>query len=185
VTPTVVYSMGVSLDGYIVDADGRFDWAAPDEEVHRFANEEARGTGAQLYGRRLYEVMRAWETIDEHSDVSEPEIEFAALWKQTPKYVFSNTLERVGDEYTLVRGDIAEAVKRLKEQHDGDLAVGGAGLAASFMRLGLIDEYRLLVNPVIVGGGTPFFPEGLDRIDLRLVETRTFASGVVHLRYER
>jgi dihydrofolate reductase len=181
--PSVVYSMGVSLDGFIADAGGNLDWSAPDEELHRFHNEQSRGMGADLYGRRLYETMRAWETIDESWPVSEPEIEFAAIWKQTPKYVFSNTLERVDDGFTLVRGDVAEAVAGLRERHDGDLAVGGAGLAASFMRLGLIDEYRPLVHPVIVGGGTPFFPPGADRIDLRLAETRTFGSGVVYLRF--
>jgi dihydrofolate reductase len=185
VTSNLIYSFGVSLDGFIAGPDGKFDWAAPDEELHRFHNEQARQLGAQLYGRRLWEVMRSWETRAEEPSVTEAELEFARIWKATPKVVFSRTLERVEGNARLVREGVAEEVARLKQEAEGDLAVGGAGLASTCMRLGLIDEYALFVNPVVVGGGTPFFPSLDERIDLELVETRTFPSGVVQLSYRR
>jgi dihydrofolate reductase len=181
----VIYSMGVSLDGFITGPDGEIDWSAPDEELHRFHNEQAREMGAHLYGRRLYEVMTYWETADESRPAPEHELEFARIWKATPKVVFSRTLERVEGNASLVRDHIAEEVARLKEQPGKDLAVGGAGLAATFMKLGLIDEYRPFVHPVVLGGGTPYFPPLDERINLQLVETRTFCSGVVYVRYQR
>ena len=175
--------MGVSLDGFIAGPDGEIDWSAPDEELHRFHNQQARETGAHLYGRRLYETMSPWETADERPSAPEPVLEFARIWKDTPKIVFSRTLEKVEGNARLVRGDASQEVARLKEQPGGDLAVGGAGLASTFIQLGLIDEYRLFVSPVVLGAGTPYFP-GLDeRLELALVETRTFASRVVYLRY--
>jgi dihydrofolate reductase len=178
----LVYSMGVSLDGYIVGADGKFDWAAPDEELHRFHNEQAREVGAQLYGRRLYETMLFWDTIDDSA--GEVMAEFARIWKQTPKIVFSSTLDRVeGSLTTLAGDDPVTTATRLKEEDGGELAVGGAGLASTLIEAGLVDEYRLFVNPVIVGGGTPFFPPLDHRIGLELVETRTFGSKVAYLRY--
>jgi len=179
----LIYSMGVSLDGFIAGPDGEIDWSAPDEELHRFHNQQARETGAHLYGRRLYETMSPWETADERPSAPEPVLEFARIWKDTPKIVFSRTLEKVEGNARLVRGDASQEVARLKEQPGGDLAVGGAGLASTFIQLGLIDEYRLFVSPVVLGAGTPYFP-GLDeRLELALVETRTFASRVVYLRY--
>jgi dihydrofolate reductase len=179
----LIYSMGVSLDGFIAGPDGEIDWSAPDEELHRFHNEQTRETGAHLYGRRLYEEMTYWETAEENRSAPDYEIEFARIWKETPKIVFSRTLEKVEGNARLVRDNVAEEVARLKEQPGKDIAMGGAGLAATFMRLGLIDEYRLFVNPVVLGGGTPYFPPLDDRINLRFVETRTFGSRVVYLRY--
>jgi dihydrofolate reductase len=181
----VIYSMGVSLDGFIAGPDGDIGWSAPDEELHRFHNEQARGTGAQLCGRRLYEVMRYWETAEEDNpSAPEHELEFARIWRDTPRRVFSRTLEQAEGGAELVRTSIAEEVARLKEQPGGDIGVGGAGLAASCMTLGLIDEYRLFVYPVVLGGGTPYFPALDVRIKLRLAETRTFRSEVVYVRYE-
>jgi dihydrofolate reductase len=179
----LIYSFGVSLDGFIAGPKGELDWSAPDEELHRFHNEQARELGAHLCGRRLFETMLPWETYEEENP-SGPEhmIEFARIWKATPKIVFSRTLDSVEGNAALVRGDVAEEVARLKEQPGRDLSVGGAGLASTCMRLGLIDEYRLFVSPVVVGGGTPFFPALDERIELELVETRTFGSRVVYLR---
>jgi dihydrofolate reductase len=180
----LIYSFGVSLDGFIAGPDGGIDWSAPSEELHRFHNQQARELGAQLYGRRLWEVMRAWETWeDDRPSAPEAELEFARIWKETPKIVFSRTLEKVEGNATLVREDAAEEVARLKEQPGKDLAVGGAELASSLMKAGLIDEYGLFVNPVVLGGGTPFFPALDERINLELVETRDFGSRVVYLRY--
>jgi dihydrofolate reductase len=180
----LIYSMGVSLDGFIAGPDGEIDWSAPDEELHRFHNQQARETGAHLYGRRLYEVMTPWETVDEKSSVPEYELEFARIWKDTLKIVFSKTLEKVEGNARLVRDSAAEEVAKLKAQPGKHLAVGGAGLASTFMKLGLIDEYRLFVSPVVLGGGTPYFPALDERINLELVETRTFGSRVVYVRYQ-
>jgi dihydrofolate reductase len=179
----LIYSFGVSLDGFIAGPDGGFAWAKPDDELHRFHNEQARALGAHLYGRRLYETMVGWETVDEDPSAPEPMLEFARIWKATPKIVFSTTLERVEGNARLVRDGAGEEVARLKEEPGGDLAVGGAGLASTFIKLGLVDEYRLFVNPVVVGGGTPYFPSLDERIDLELVETREFGSRVVYVRY--
>ena len=181
----LIYSMGVSLDGFIAGPDGENDWSAPDEELHRFHNQQARETGADLYGRRLYEVMIPSETADEKPSAPEHELEFARIWKDTPKIVFSRTLEKVEGNARLVREGAAEEVARLKAEPGKDLAVGGAGLASTFMKLDLIDEYRLFVSPVILGGGTPYFPALEERINLELVETRRFGSRVVYLRYQR
>jgi dihydrofolate reductase len=181
----LIYSFGVSLDGFIAGPDGTFDWARPDEELHRFHNEQARELGAHLYGRRLYETMVIWETVDQDPSAPEQMLEFAEIWKATPKIVFSTTLEKVEGNARLVRDGAGEEVARLKEEPGGDLAVGGAGLASTLIKLGLVDEYRLFINPVVVGGGTPFFPRLDERIDLELVETRTFGSRVVYVRYAR
>jgi dihydrofolate reductase len=179
----LIYSMGVSLDGFIARPDGSFDWSAPDEELHRFHNQQTRELGAHLCGRRLYETMVYWATVDENSSAPEHELEFARVWKSLPKIVFSTTLEKVEGNARPARDGLAEEVAELKRQPGKDLAVGGAGLAAGCIELGLIDEYRLFVSPVAVGGGTPFFPALAQLIDLELVETRTFGSRVVYLRY--
>ena len=181
----LIYSMGVSLDGFIAGPNGEIDWGAPDEERHRFHNEETRELGAHLCGRRLYEEMLYWETAHEKPGISETELEFARIWKNLPKIVFSNTLEKVEGNARLARDGVAEEVAELKEQPGKDLAVGGAGLASTLIELGLIDEYRLFVSPVVLGGGTPYFPALQERIDLELVETRTFGSRVVYVRYRR
>jgi dihydrofolate reductase len=173
----------VSLDGFI-ERDGEFGWAAPDQEEHEFYNEQARQIGVELYGRRLYELMNAfWPTADE--DPANPEFvrEFSRIWKATPIIVFSTTLDSVSGNATLATGSPVDEVRRLKALPGKDIAVGGATLAASLIPHGLIDEYRLLVHPTLAGGGTPFFPELAKTVPLRLIETRTFGSGVVYLRY--
>ena len=181
----VIYSMGVSLDGFIAGPDGDIGWSAPDEELHRFHNEQARELGAHFCGRRLYEAMLPWETVERSPSAGEPELEFAGIWKALPKIVFSGTLEKVEGNARLATDGVAEEVARLKAQPGKDLAVGGAGLASAFAEMGLIDEYRLFVSPVVLGGGTPYFPALDERIELELVETRTFGSRVVYLRYRR
>ena len=184
-TRQLIYSMGVSLDGFIAGPDGEIDWSAPDEELHRFHNQQALETGAYLYGRRLYETMRYWETAEQQPSAPAHVLEFARIWKDTPKIVFSKTLEHVEGNARLVRDGVAEEVAKLKEQPGRKLAVGGAGLASTFMKLGLIDEYRLFVSPVALGGGTPYFPALDERINLELIETQTFGSRVVYVRYRR
>jgi dihydrofolate reductase len=179
----VIYSMGVSLDGFVAGPNGEIDWSAPDEELHRFHNQQMLEMGVHFCGRRLYEVMTYWETAGEDPSLAEHELEFASIWKNLPKIVFSTTLEKVQGNARLVRDGVAEEVAKLKEQAGKDLAVGGAGLASAVIKLGLIDEYRLFVSPVVLGGGTPYFPAVEERIDLELVETQTFASRVVYLRY--
>ena len=181
----VIYKMTVSLDGFIAGPNGEIDWSAPDEDLHRFHSEQTREMGAHLCGRRLYEEMVYWETADENPSAAEYELEFARIWKEQPKIVFSKTLEKVEGNASLVRDGVAEEVARLKEQSGKDLSVGGAGLASTFIKLGLIDEYRLFVSPVVLGGGTPYFPVLDERINLELVETRTFGSRVVDVRYRR
>jgi dihydrofolate reductase len=181
----LIYSIGVSLDGFIAGPGGEFDWSAPDEELHRFHNEQTRELGAHLMGRRLYEVMVYWETADQQPSISEPELEFARIWQGLPKIVFSNTLEEVEGNARLATEGVAEELAKLREQPGKDLGIGGAGLASTAMKLDLIDEYRLFISPVIVGGGTPYFASLDERIDLELVETRTFGSRVVYLRYRR
>src|SRR5687768_9946439 len=141
----LIYSMGVSLDGFIAGPDGEIDWSAPDEELHRFHNQQTRELGAHLCGRRLYEVMAFWETADQNPSAAEHELEFARIWKDLPKIVFSKTLTNVAGNARLVRDGAAEEVARLKEQPGGDLAVGGAGLASAFIESGLVDEFRLFV----------------------------------------
>ena len=175
----LIYSMGVSLDGFIAGPGGEIAVPAPDAEVHRFHNDEGRELTAHLCGRRLYEVMSFWDAFDEDDpSAPEPEREWAAIWKALPKVVFSTTLETVGPNARLAEGTVEEEVARLT----GDVAVGGAGLAAACVDL--IDEFRPVVHPVVAGGGTPFFPRGV-KLGLRLLETRTFSSGVVALRYGR
>jgi dihydrofolate reductase len=180
----VTYSMGVSLDGYIVGPDGRFDWAAPDEEIFRFVTDEIREVGVHLLGRRLYETMLYWETADQDPSLDDAMLEWAALWKALPRVVFSTTLSEVRGNARLASDGLAEEIERLRaEPGKGDIAIGGASLAAEAAASGLIDEYRTRVYPVLVGGGIPYFPRSERRVELELVETRTFGSGVVHLRH--
>jgi dihydrofolate reductase len=173
--------MGVSADGYIAGPDGKFDWSRPDEELHRFHNEQARTLAGHLLGRRLYETMLFWETAE--NDPSDIMREFALIWQALPKVVFSRTLDSVeGANARLARDDLRTELTALQESVGGHVAVGGAGLAAEAARLDLIDEYRVFVNPVAVGGGIPFFPRD-HRVDMELVETRTFSSRVMYMRY--
>jgi dihydrofolate reductase len=181
---SVTYSMNVSLDGYIVGPDGGFDWTAPDAEVFGFWIDEIRQVGVHLLGRRLYETMLYWETAEQEQTLDEAELEWAAIWKALPKVVFSTTLSAVQGTARLVSGGLAEELERLRaEPNSGEIAIGGATLAAEVAAAGLVDEYRAMVYPVLVGGGVPFFPRDERRVDLELVETRGFSSGVVYLRY--
>jgi dihydrofolate reductase len=183
--PKLIFSMALSLDGYIAGPAGEGDWAGPSEELHRFHNEQAEELGMHLLGRRLYEVMTYWETAEEQNpDGPEYALEFARIWKRLPKVVYSSTLEAVEGNARLSRADPVEEVRELKAGAGADIAVGGATLASTLTSAGLIDEYRLFATPVVLGGGDPFFA-GATRMDLELVETRTFESGVVYLRYLR
>lgn len=182
----VIYCLNVSLDGFVEDSNGSLDWGNPDEELLQFFNEQEREFGYQLYGRRTYENMAAhWTTAHTKPSAPAHEIEYALIWQSVPKLVFSKTLQHVGANARLVSDNIAEEVKALKAQLGKDMVVCGAGIAASFMRLDLIDEYRLLVHPVVLGGGKPMFPPLDKRIGLRLIESRQVGSAVVLLRYQR
>jgi dihydrofolate reductase len=190
----VVYWMTVSLDGFVETRDGNIDWTMPDEGLFRFHTDSARQLGAFLYGRRTYQLMADfWPTAGLDPSTPErvgelgPELvaEFARVWRAKPKVVFSKTLGSVGHNSRLAREDVAMEVARTKEEVQGDLGVCGPTLAATLMQRGLIDEYRLFVRPIVLGGGKPYFT-ALDRpIALRLDETRAFEGGVVLLRYER
>lgn len=180
---TLSYSMTMSLDGYVEDVNGSIGFSEPDEEVHRLANDQTRDTAAFLFGRGLYDVMEEFWTSPERADGHEVEAEFAELYVATPRIVFSDSLDSVAPGCRLVRrADAVEEVARLKKETDGDLAVGGATLAASLVDL--IDDFRPRVAPVVLGGGKPYFPPGV-ALRLRLVAQRTFRSGTVHLHYTR
>ncbi len=181
----VTYAMGVSLDGYIVGPDGGFDWTTPDPDVFRFWIEDIRAVDVHLLGRRLYETMLYWETAEQQGSLDEAELEWVALWNPLPKVVFSTTLKAVEGNARLLSGGLVEEIQRLRaEPGEGEIAIGGATLAAQVAAAGLIDEYRAMVHPVLVGGGTPFFPRSEQRVELELVETRTFNSKFVFLRYQ-
>jgi dihydrofolate reductase len=179
----LIYSMTMSLDGYIAAPDGAIGWSVPDEELFRFHTQHVREIGVHLCGRRLYETMVYWETAEE-SPLAAEQVEFAQIWKALPKVVFSTTLQSVVGNTRLASDSVGEEVSRLKEQPGKDIAVGGAGLARACMELELIDEYKLFVSPVVLGGGTPYFPTLDEMINLELVETKTFGSRVVYLRYQ-
>jgi len=180
----VTYSMGVSLDGYTMGPDGGFDWTAPDEEIFQFVTDEIRAVGAHLMGRRLYEAMLYWESEVQDPALSVPLGDWAELWRAIPKIVFSKTLSTVQGNARLASGDLAAEIERLRaEPGDGDIAIGGATLAVQAADLDLVDEYRARVYPVLVGGGTSYFPQAGRRADLELLEARPFASGVVFLRH--
>jgi dihydrofolate reductase len=181
----LIYTMNVSLDGFVETPDHSLSWTKVDDELHSWFNDELRTMSASLYGRRLYELMAAyWPTGESDPQATEPMREFARIWNATPRVVFSSTLETVEGNSRLVRGDIEDELERLRAEFDGDLEVGGPTLAASFIRRGLVDEYRLVVHPVVLGAGTPFFPELERPIELRQTGTRRFESGVVYVGYE-
>jgi dihydrofolate reductase len=182
---TLTYGMNVSVDGYIADANGDLGWGTPDEELHQYWNDRTGQIALSLYGRKLYELMSAhWPTAGQAPDVSPVEAEYARLWLAMPKVVFSRTLESVEWNSRLERGDVVETARRLKAETDGLMEVGGATLAAPLVRAGLVDEFHVLVTPVAVGGGTPFFPSLDSWLQLELVENRTFKTGAVLLRYK-
>lgn len=175
----LIYAANTSLDGYLEDEAGSFDWSVPDDEVHAFWNEHERRIGTSLYGRRMYETMKVWE--DDDWLAGEPAVvrDYATIWRDTDKVVYSSTLEAVSTARTRIeRRFDPEAVRRLKEESDADLSVGGATLGAEAFRHGLVDECVLLLCPVVVGGGRPALPRGL-RLDLELLDHRRFDNGVV------
>ena len=182
----VIYSMSVSLDGFIAGPGGEIDWSGPDDELHRFHNDRVRGQSAQLLGRRLYETMLYWEGFAEREPAAtETTLDFARIWQPLPKVVFSRTLTQVKGTHTrLAQGTPAEELERLKaEPGEGDVGVGGAGLAAELIAAGLVDDFQLFVVPIALGAGTRFFLPLEHRIPLELVERREFARGVQYLRY--
>jgi len=179
----LIYSALTSLDGYVADADGRFDWAAPDAEVHAAVNDLMRRVGTQLYGRRLYDVMVAWETLDV-TDEPPAMQDFAAIWRASEKVVYSRTLDQVASNRTRVERDFdPKAVAALKVAAERDVLVGGAELAGQALHAGLVDEVHLFLSPVVVGGGTRALPDRV-RLDLSLRGERRFGNGVVHLHYD-
>jgi dihydrofolate reductase len=182
----IVLMMSVSLDGFFEGPNRELDWHLVDDELHSHFNEQLREMGAFLYGRVMYELMaRFWPTADQDPSSSGPMVEFARIWRDMPKIVFSRTLERADWKATVVRDVVPADVRELTSQPGGDLALGGADLAATFLREDLVDELRLYVHPVVLGRGRPLFPPSDVAIPLRLVEARTFGNGVVLLRYER
>ena len=180
---TVSFGMSVSLDGYVNDSEGEIDWHRVDDELHRHFNDLDREVGCHVFGRRLYETMRYWESIDDDSDVSEPEREYARIWQEIPKYVVSNSLSSVPDGYTLLDGDLEDELESLSRRHDGEISVGGPTFAGTLFERGLVDEIRRYVVPVVLGGGTPFFTADVGRLECTLLETRTFDTGVIMERY--
>jgi dihydrofolate reductase len=182
----IILMMSVSLDGFIEGPHRELDWHMVDDELHNHFNEQLSAMGAFLSGRVTYELMAGfWPTADTDPTSTGPMVEFARIWRDKPKIVYSRTLERADWNTTVVRDVVAEEVMALKAQPGGDLALGGADLAAAFMRYDLIDEYRLYVHPVVIGQGKPLFQASDTKFNLQLAETRTFGNGVVLLRYQR
>jgi dihydrofolate reductase len=180
----IICMMSVSLDGFFEGPNRELDWHLVDDELHRHFNEQLGAMSAFLGGRVTHELMAAyWPTADADPASSGPEAEFAGIWRDMPKFVYSRTLEEAGWNTTIVRDVVPAEVSALKGEPGGDMALGGAELAAVFLRHGLIDEYRLYVHPVAIGRGRPLFPRSDRRLDFRLAETRSFGNGVVLLRY--
>lgn len=182
----LIYLLNVSAEG-IIETPGRdLGWATVDDELHAWFNEQTRGVQATLYGRRMYEVMSAyWPTAEDDPEGTEVTREYARVWNPMPKFVFSSTLESDDHNSRLVSGDVAEVYAEVRREFDGDIDVSGPNLAHQFVRAGLVDEYQLVVHPVTLGRGTPYWPQLDAPLRLRLLETRTFASGVVLLSYGR
>ena len=179
----LIYSAIASLDGYVADEDGNFDWAVPDDEVHAFINDLERPVGTYLYGRRMYETMVAWETMDTGPDQRPVTHDFAEIWRAADKIVYSRTLEAVSSARTRVERDFdPEAVRQLKAAAGRDLTVGGPDLAAHAFKAGLVDELHLFIAPVVVGGGKRSLPDGV-RVKFELLDERRFEGGMVYLHY--
>jgi dihydrofolate reductase len=179
----LIYTGIMSLDGYVADSAGNFDWSEPDEEVHTFVNDLQRQVGTYLFGRRMYEVMVAWENADIFADQPPYIQDFAEIWQSADKIVYSKTMETATTARTQIKRDFdPEAVRQMKAEAPRDIAVGGSDLAAQAIKAGLVDEYHMLVTPIIVGGGKQFLPNDV-RLDLELLDERRFGSGVVHLSY--
>jgi len=174
----LIYNLNVSLDGFVETRDHGLDWATVDDELHSWFNDQEKTLDASLYGRRMYELMADyWPTGEDDPSATDAMREFARIWKPMPKIVFSSTLQHVEHNSRLVRGDVGAVLEGLRQEFDGDLGVGGPNLAGQFVRRGLVDEYRLVIHPVVLGAGTPFWPELDEPLALQLVETQTFSSG--------
>jgi dihydrofolate reductase len=180
----LIYSMGVSVDGFIADREGKFAWTAPDDELFGFHLARVRELGCHLCGRKLYETMLVWETDPSLRDTA-LHAEFADVWSALPKVVFSRTLDNVQGNARLAEGSVAEEIAATLAATDKDVEIGGAGLAAAAIELGLVDELRIFRYPIVVGGGTPFLPPVTEDVPLELIETRTFGSRVIYERYRR
>jgi dihydrofolate reductase len=180
----LIFSMGVSVDGFINDREGAFDWGGPDEEEFRFHLERVGGLGAHLCGRKLYEIMLPWETDPSMRD-TELQAAFADVWSALPKVVFSRTLDKVEGNARLAKGSVAEEIAAALDATDKNIEIGGAGLAAAAIELDLVDELRIFRHPIVVGGGTPYLPPVTEELRFDLVETRTFGSRVIYERYRR
>ena len=181
----LIYNFNVSLDGFVETVDHRLDWTVPDDDLLSWFSDLTRPLSAHLYGRRLYELMAAhWPTAASDPAATEPVLEYARIWNATPKIVFSTTLDSVGPDSRLVAGDVGDRLAELRSEFPGDFDLGGATLASAFIARGLVDEYRIVVHPVILGDGTRLFPPLEERVGLRLLETQTFGSGAVYLGYE-
>ena len=179
----LIYSAITSLDGYVADEDGEFGWAAPDEEVHAFINDLERGVGTYLYGRRMYEVMRYWDTDEATRGQRPVELDYARIWRKADKVVYSRTLQSVSSAKTRIERDFdAAAIRREKARAGSDISVGGPGLAARALKAGLMDELYLFLVPVVVGGGTKSLPDHV-RLELELLDERRFDGGMVYLHY--
>jgi dihydrofolate reductase len=179
----LIYTAITSLDGYVADDDGNFDWAAPDEEVHTFVNDLERKVGTYLYGRRMYEVMAFWEAARNLPDQPSVTRDYAEIWQAADKVVFSKTLENVMTARTRLEREFdPEVVRLMKARSERDISIGGPHLAADAIKAGLVDDYHLLVTPVVVGGGNQALPNGV-RLELELVDEGRFGSGVIHLHY--
>ena len=179
----LIYSAITSLDGYVADPDGNFDWSEPDAEVHAFVNDLERPIGTNLLGRRMYEVMVAWEDLGNFPDSSPVTDDFAQIWRAADKIVYSTTLEQVSSARTRIEREFdPEAIRQLKAQAERDISIGGPALAAQAIEAGLVDEVQLLLSPVVVGGGNPWLPDNL-RLQLELLHERRFGNGVVYLHY--
>ena len=179
----LIYAAIASLDGYVADEDGKWDWSIPDEEVHRTVNDITRPLGTHLYGRRMYEVLVAWEHPEKFDDPPPFIRDYAEIWQAADKVVYSKTLEEASSARTRIERDFdPEAVRQMKAEAPQDISIGGPALAAVAFEAGLVDECHLFLSPVVVGGGNPALPDGL-RLDLELLDERRFGNGVVHLHY--
>lgn len=182
----LIYLMNMSLDGYVEDANGSLDWTIIDEEIHQFFNDQEREFEVSLYGRRLYETMHPhWSTAGQNPDLPAVQKEYARIWNAIPRIVFSRTLDHVEGNATLMRDGLIEEAAKLKSQPGKWISVAGPSLASGLIEAGLVDEFRLVIHPVILGGGKPFFPNLKAPTNLTLLETHPFSSGAMYLRYER
>jgi dihydrofolate reductase len=179
----LIYTAIASLDGYVEDEQGNFDWAAPDSEVHAYVNDLERPVGTYLYGRRMYETMVFWESVDTGTDQAAEIRDYAEIWRAAEKIVYSRTLQTVSSARTRIERDLdGDTVRRLKETSKADISIGGAELAGQALALGLVDECHLFLGPIVVGAGKPALPDNI-RAQLELLDERRFRNGVVHLRY--